>query len=130
MSDKIKDIMKETVGKIKEIVDVNSVVGTPIKVTDSVTIIPISRISYGIGTGGSDFQNKMESSNPFFGGICGTGVTISPVGFLSISGENVTFLQVESFNGAIDRLIAMTPDLINKISNSIKERRHKSEGSK
>lgn len=123
MSDKIKDIMSETIGKIKGMVDVNSVVGSPIKINEKVTVIPVSKISYGLGTGGADFQNKLESGNPFFGGACGTGVSISPVGFLSISDGNVTFLQVESFSGALDRLIAITPDLVNKISNAIKNRK-------
>lgn len=123
MSDKIKDIMKETIEKIGSIVDVNSVVGSPIKISDKVTIIPISKVSYALGTGGSDFKNNMEKSEPFFGGACGSGVSISPVGFLTICNDNVTFLQVESFSGAIDRLIAMAPDLINKISNSIKNRK-------
>ena len=123
MSDKIKDIMSETIGKIKSMVDVNSVVGNAIKINDKISIIPISKISYGLGTGGSDFQNKLESGSPFFGGACGTGISISPVGFLVINDENVTFLQVESFSGALDRLIAMAPELVNKVSNAIKNRK-------
>lgn len=123
MSDKIKEIMKETIDKINTMVDVNSVVGSPIKVSENVTVIPISKISYGLGTGGSDFGNKSSDSNPFFGGACGTGISISPVGFLSVCGDNVTFLQVESFSGALDRLISMAPDLINKVSSSIKNRK-------
>jgi len=118
MSDKIKEIMGETIDKINGMVDVNSVIGSPIKVSENVVIIPVSRISYGLGTGGSDFGNDQN-----FGGACGTGVSISPVGFLSICGDNVTFLQVESFSGALDRLISMTPELINKISSAIKNRK-------
>lgn len=123
MSDKIKDIMSETIGKIKSMVDVNSVIGSPIKINDKISIIPVSKISYGLGTGGTDFQNKLDSVNPFFGGACGTGISISPVGFLVINDENVTFLQVESFSGALDRLIAMAPELVNKVSNAIKNRK-------
>ena len=127
MSDKIKDIIGDIVSKVGNIIDVNSVVGSPIKVSDKVTVIPISKVSYALGAGGSDFKNNSEKIDPFFGGACGTGVSISPVGFLAICGDNVTFLQVESFNGAIDRLIAMAPDLINKISNSIKNRKKSGE---
>lgn len=123
MSDKIKEIMKDTIDKINGMIDVNSVVGSPIKINDKVTIIPISKISYGLGTGGSDFGNKAAENDPFFGGACGTGVSISPVGFLSICNDSVTFLQVESFSGALDRLIAMTPELVNKISSAIKNRK-------
>ena len=123
MSDTLKDMMDSTMGKIKSMVDVNSVVGDPIRISDDVVIIPVSKISYGFGAGGSDFENKTSSSSPFFGGGCGTGVSISPVGFLSVSDGNVTFLQVESFHGAIDRLISMFPDLINKISSSIRKKK-------
>ena len=121
MSDKIKEIMGETIDKINSMVDVNSVIGSPIKVSENVVIIPVSKISYGLGAGGSDFSNNQN-----FGGACGTGVSISPVGFLSIFGDNITFLQVESFNGALDRLISMTPELINKISSAIKNRKKSS----
>lgn len=127
MSDKIKDIIGDIVSKVGNVIDVNSVVGSPIKVSDKVTVIPISKVSYALGAGGSDFKNNSEKIDPFFGGACGTGVSISPVGFLAICGDNVTFLQVESFNGAIDRLIAMAPELINKISNSIKNRKKSGE---
>ncbi len=123
MSDKIKDIMSETIGRIKSMIDVNSVVGAPIKINEKVSVIPISKVSYGLGTGGSDFQNKLASGDPFFGGACGTGVSISPVGFLVINNDNVTFLQVDSFSGALDRLIGMAPELINKVSSIIKNRK-------
>ena len=122
MSDAVKDIMDSTMSKMKSLVDVNSVVGNPVQIGEDITIIPVSKISYGFGAGGSDFENKVSSDSPFFGGGCGTGVSISPVGFLSVSKGNVSFLQVESFNSAIDRLIAMSPDLINKISSSFKKK--------
>ena len=123
MSDSVKDIMDSAMNKMRTLVDVNSVVGTPVVVGDGITIIPVSKISYGFGAGGSDFENKVSSDAPFFGGGCGTGVSVSPVGFLSIVNGNVSFLQVESFHGAIDRLIAMSPDLINKISSSFKNKK-------
>lgn len=122
MSDTVKDIMDSVMNKMKTLVDVNSVIGTPVNVGDGVVIIPVSKISYGFGAGGSDFENKVSSNVPFFGGGCGTGVSVSPVGFLSIVNGNVSFLQVESFHSAVDRLIAMSPDLINKISSSFKKK--------
>lgn len=125
MSDNLKDVMDSTIESIKSMVDVDSVVGSPIKVGDNVIIIPISKISYGFGAGGSDLKNKEQSDIFRFGGGCGTGVTISPVGFLSVVNDNVTFLQVESFHGALDRLISMTPEVINKISSVLKKRKEK-----
>lgn len=130
MSDTVKDIMDSAMNKMRTLVDVNSVVGTPVVVGDGITIIPVSKISYGFGAGGSDFENKVSSDAPFFGGGCGTGVSVSPVGFLSIVNGNVSFLQVESFHGAIDRLIAMSPDLINKISSSFKNKKKDNDDNK
>ena len=132
MSDNLKNMIDSTMGKIKSMIDVNSVIGEPIEVSDVVVVIPVSKISYGLGAGGSDFDGKSPSTSSHFGGGCGTGVTITPVCFLSVSkiDGTVNLLQVESFHGAVDRLIAMVPDLFNKISSSIniKKQKEKSAG--
>jgi len=114
-------LMDITMDKIKGMVDVDSVIGSEIKVDENITVIPVSKISYGFAAGGSDFTKK-NSENNLFGGGSGTGVTISPVGFLVINNGSVVFLQVESFQGAIDRLIAMAPEIINKVSSVIKKK--------
>ncbi len=131
MSDTLKDMMDSTIGKIKSMVDVNSVIGDPIEVSDLAVIIPVSKISYGFGAGGSDFGGKSSLNSPYFGGGCGTGVTITPVCFLSVSkvSGNVTLLQVESFHGAVDRLVSMVPELFNKVSTSIKNKKQSKESS-
>ena len=83
MSQTLPNMMQLTIAKIKEMVDVNSVVGDPITTPDGGTIIPISRVSIGFGGGGSDFVSKNinKQENPFGGG-CGGGVKINPIAFL------------------------------------------------
>ena len=80
----INSIMDTSLKKIKELIDVNSIIGDPITAPDGTTIIPISKVTYGFASGGSDLPTKKDSKD-CFGGGAGAGVTIQPVGFLSIS---------------------------------------------
>ena len=82
MSQKLPNMMETTIQKIREMLDVNTVVGNPITTPDGVTIIPVSKVSVGFGGGGSDFANK-AGENPFGGGV-GGGVKVSPVCFLVV----------------------------------------------
>jgi sporulation protein YtfJ len=127
MSEEVKNLLGITAEKIKGLVDIDSVIGSTIKISENISIIPISKISYGFASGGTDFFTKNSPNRELFGGGSGSGVTISPVGFLVINCEMISFLQVESFSGALDRLIAMTPDIVNKISTAIKNRHSKKE---
>ena len=82
----ISDLMTETMSKIKEMVDVNTIIGNPIVAADGTTVIPVSKVSFGFGAGGSEFASKHAASgSPLaFGGGSGAGVTVSPVCFLVI----------------------------------------------
>ena len=91
MSQKLPNMLETTIQKIREMIDVNSVVGQPITTPDGVTIIPVSRVSVGFGGGGSDFANK-SGENPFGGGV-GGGVKVSPVCFLVIKDGNVELMN-------------------------------------
>ena len=118
MSQNLPNMLDSTIAKIREMVDANSVVGEPIVTADGVTIIPISKVSIGLGGGGSDFvsrhPNKQE--NPFGGGV-GAGVKVTPVAFMVIRGENVRMLPVASApNTTADRVVEMVPDLLDKLS--------------
>ena len=118
MSQNLPNMLENTITKIREMVDANSVVGEPIITADGVTIIPISKVSIGLGGGGSDFvsrhPNKQE--NPFGGGV-GAGVKVTPVAFMVIRGENVRMLPVASApNTTADRVVEMVPDLLDKLS--------------
>lgn len=112
----IEGMMDTTLQKIKEMVDVNSVIGDPITTPDGTTIIPISKVNYGFASGGSDLPVKMPEKQ-FFGGGTGAGVTITPVAFLIVSPSEVRLLRVDQgATTSIDRLIDQAPELINRIS--------------
>ena len=122
MSDKIEGMMSCAVGKIREIIDADTIIGKTITTADGTVIIPVSKVSYGLAAGGSDFALPKCSDKELFGGGNGVGVTIVPVAFLVVSGSDVKLLQVESFHGSLDRIISMTPEIVEKIVNAVKNR--------
>ncbi len=118
MSRNLPDMLENTIAKIREMVDVNSVVGDPITTADGVTIIPVSKISVGVAGGGSDFvsKNVNKQENPFGGGA-GGGVKVTPIAFLIIKDGNVRMLPVATpANTTADRLVEMVPDTLDKIA--------------
>ncbi len=120
MSQNLPNMLENTIQKIREMVDSNSVVGEPITAGD-VTIIPISKISIGLGGGGSDFvsKNMNRQENPFGGGV-GAGVKVTPVAFLIVKEGNVRMLPVAApASTTADRLVEMVPDTLDKIASFI-----------
>lgn len=120
----IEGMMDTTLEKIRQMVDVNSVVGDPITAPDGTVIVPISKVSYGFGSGGSDLPVK-DPEKQMFGGGTGAGVTINPVAFLTISNGQVKLLRVDPGNSSVDRIIDLAPDLIDKISSAVDSAFHK-----
>ena len=121
----INDLMAETIQKIRETVDANTVVGEPIRAGD-VVLIPVSRISFGFATGASEFGGKAPKApgdNPFGGGG-GAGVKVDPVCFLAVSGTSVKVLPVEMppLTG-VDKVVDMIPDAVTKISGILEKRK-------
>ena len=115
MSQKLPNMLESTIQKIREMLDVNTVVGTPITTPDGVTIIPVSKVSVGFGGGGSDFASK-NTENPFGGGV-GGGVKVSPVCFLVVKDGNVRMLSVPTpANSTTERIVEMLPDTLDKIT--------------
>ena len=117
MNHPLPDMMGNSFGKIKEMVDVNTIIGDPIQTPEGVTIIPVSKVKVGFAGGGSDFAPKGYPANKdnAFGGGSGAGVTITPVAFLVIRGENVRMLPIaEPASTSVDRLIELLPDLLDK----------------
>ncbi len=110
----INKLMETTMQKIREMVDVNTIIGSPITTPDGTTIIPISKVSYGFAAGGTDFPSKKENKDNFGGGS-GAGVTISPIGFLAVTKGEVKMIPVENNNGTIENVIGMVPDLVSKV---------------
>ncbi|MBR2579417.1 MAG: GerW family sporulation protein [Clostridia bacterium] len=122
---KIEGMTESTLEKIKEVVNADMVIGKPITSESGTVVIPVSKLSYGFAAGGSDFTSEKNKEKDLFGGGSGAGVSITPTAFLVISGDDVKLLQVESFTGALDRVISMTPDIVDRIGNFIKKRKNK-----
>lgn len=117
----LNDVLATTMEKIKSMLDVNTVIGTPINTPEGITIIPVSKVSFGFASGGSDFGNTQQSGVKFGGGA-GAGATISPVAFLIINGENVRLLPMATApNSTADRIVEMVPGVIDKISDCFKK---------
>lgn len=116
----INSLMDTTMKKIKEMIDVNTIIGDPITTPDGTTIIPVSKVSYGFASGGSDLPTKKENKD-CFGGGSGAGVTINPVAFLSVCKGNVKLIPIEKYDGAVDRIVGMVPDVIDKVTDLIKK---------
>jgi len=124
----INELMATTLQKIREMVDVNTIVGEPIPAGDGVILIPISRLSFGFASGGSDFtsKNQKPDAENAFGGGSGAGVNISPVAFLIVNGESVKLLPVASPAGStLDRVVEMVPDLVDKVTGFLEKQQDK-----
>ena len=106
------DILQEAMGKVREMVDTNTIVGQPI-VSDGVTLIPISKVSFGFGSGGGDYGKVQPRS---LGGAVGAGVKIDPVAFLVIKDGTTRVLPVAVPPvSTLDRVVEMVPDLMDKV---------------
>lgn len=109
----LNDLMRATMEKIHEMVDTNTIVGQPITTPDGVTLIPISKVSFGFGSGGADY-GKVQPKD--FGGAAGAGVKIDPVAFLVIKEGTTRVLPVAvPASTTLDRVVEMVPDLMDKV---------------
>lgn len=112
MSDnKIQAILDTTMDKLKAMVNADVITGDPI-VVDGLTLIPVSKVAYGIATGGSDFATKSQSG--LFGGGSGAGVTVTPIAFMVINGENVKMMPIYNELTTVEKAINMAPEIIDK----------------
>ena len=109
---KVNGIMDTTMEKLRTMVDADTIIGTPLTV-GKITLIPVSRVSFGMATGCSDFPSKCGQE--LFGGGGGAGVTVSPIAFIAVNGENVHMMPVYNELGTIDKAINMAPELIDKV---------------
>ena len=127
----IEGLMSEAMDHLKALVDVNTIVGTPITTPDGTTIIPISKVAFGFGAGGSEFASpskKADASDDraLFGGGSGGGVSISPVAFLVANSEQIKLLPVTKGSNTTDKIIDLVPELVgklNKIANDFMDKR-------
>jgi sporulation protein YtfJ len=120
MEHPIGNLMNITMEKIKEMIDVNTIIGEPITSPDGTLIIPVSKVSYGFASGGSDLPTKKENKD-CFGGGSGAGVTIQPVAFLTVYQGDVRLISVDSEEGTADKLVNMIPDVLKKVKGVFKK---------
>ena len=127
----IGEIMGITMEKIKEMIDVNTIVGEPIRTPDGMTIIPVSKVSVGFASGGSDFVSKNQTGKNPFGGGGGAGVNIAPVAFLVVNKDRVRLLPVAPPPGGVaERVVELVPELVDKVTDIIdKKKEEKGEDS-
>lgn len=119
---KINQMMSITMEKIREMGDVKTIIGDPIEAGDT-TIIPVSKVSYGFASGGSDLPAK-QNPKDLFGGGAGAGVTVQPIAFLVVSKDgNVRLMQISDSDDKVSNIIRSVPELIDKISDMIKSRK-------
>ena len=119
----IQGMMDTTMEKIRKMVDVNTIVGEPIH-AEGVTLIPISKVSMGFASGGSDFttKNQKPEADNSFGGGSGAGINIIPVAFLIVKGDSVKLLPVAQPAGStVDRVVEMVPEVIDKVTGFIEK---------
>lgn len=129
----IEGLMLTAMNSIKDMIDVDTIIGDPIQTSNNIVIIPISKVSFGFVSGGSEFngetideytkkdkEEEIQYKLPFGGGS-GAGVTLNPVAFLVVTQDNVKLLPV-NHSSSIDRLLDYIPDLIEKTNNMINKK--------
>ena len=120
----VNELMEETMPRIRQAVDANTIVGQPIQAGE-VTIIPVSKVSFGFGTGGSELDGKGPQPHPFGGGG-GAGVKVTPVCFLVVSGTNVRVLPTAPYpESSLDRVLDLIPDAVGKVSEFLEKKKDK-----
>ncbi len=116
----IGDLMETTMSRLRDMVDVNTIIGSPVSTVDGITLIPVSKVSFGFASGGADFQPKNrkegQDASSSFGGGAGAGVRIDPVAFLVVkdgSGRMISANPAPSTT--VEKAIALVPVIIEKI---------------
>lgn len=124
----ISGLMSTAMESIKDMVDVNTIVGDSVETADGTVIIPISKVSFGFAAGGSEFgdgkkETKDELGSKNFGGGSGAGVSIHPVAFMVVGNGNIRLIPVDS-NTPVERALDFVPDIIDKIYNALENRKN------
>lgn len=112
-------ILSSTIEKIRDLVDTSTIIGEAIYAEGGVTIIPVSKVTYGFASGGSDFPSK--NNTELFGGGGGAGVTITPVAFLVISNGEVTLKHITAYDNAAERVVNLVPEMFDKVTGLVKK---------
>ena len=110
-------LLGTTIEKVKDLVDVSTIIGEPVYTEAGLTIIPVSKVTYGFASGGTDVPTK--GNKELFGGGGGAGITITPVAFLLISDGEVTIKHITAYDNAAERMVSLVPDMFDKVTGLI-----------
>ncbi|MBQ8922819.1 MAG: GerW family sporulation protein [Oscillospiraceae bacterium] len=119
----VQETLRVTMDEIRGMVDANTIVGQPIQCGNGTTVIPISKVSFGFASGGSDLPTKVAKD--MFGGGGGAGVSISPIAFLVIMPNDVKLLQLSVNASTPNAIVNMVPDVMDKVTGFLAERQEK-----
>ena len=127
----INGLMETTMKSIKEMIDVNTIVGDAVETVDGTVIIPISKVTFGVASGGSQFApNELsKTEDTMFGGGSGAGVSIKPMAFMVVGKEHIKLLPVVNEVSSLDKAIDYIPDIIDKITDAVSNKTKKEESS-
>ncbi|MDA1797963.1 GerW family sporulation protein [Bacillus cereus group sp. BY6-1LC] len=124
MDHPIQGLMKAAMENLKEMVDVNTIVGEPVQTADGGVVLTVSKVAFGFGAGGSDFQTndgQRANGNPAFGGGSAGGVSITPVAFLVVNKDGVNILHLQNATHLAEKMIELAPQTIDKIQSMFKK---------
>ena len=123
MNHPLPDMIGTTMEKLQTLVDTNTVVGDPIVTADGTTVIPSTKVSYGIAGGGTDFTTKTQKGANPFGGGAGASVTLTPVSFLIVKDGVTRMIPVaEPASTTVDRLIEKAPEFADRLMSLLGEK--------
>ncbi|MFI3142398.1 MAG: spore germination protein GerW family protein [Clostridia bacterium] len=125
MSEKSGAILSSTIDKIRDLVDTSTIIGEPIHAEEGMTIIPISKVTYGFASGGADFPSK--ANQELFGGGGGAGVTIVPVAFLVVNKGEVTIKHITAYDSAAERVVNLVPEMFDKVTGLVNKTKKEEE---
>lgn len=127
MDQPVQSLMKTTMENIKNMIDVNTVVGDAVETKDGTVIVPVSKVSFAFIAGGGEYSGNSENNEedaskyPFAGGS-GAGVTVQPIGFLATSNGQLKVIPVR-YSSAVDRIVDMVPNIISNMENYLNKRK-------
>ena len=123
----VEGLMDTTMKNIRSMVDVDTIIGEPINLPDGTIIIPISKVSFGFASGGSDLPTKTPKN--LFGGGSGAGISIQPLAFLVVSDGDVKLMQMTVNSNTANGVINLVPEVIDKLTD-IFGKKDKNDGTK
>lgn len=110
-------LLGTAIEKIRDLVNVSTIIGDPIFVGEGVSIIPVSKVTYGFASGGTDFPSK--TNKDLFGGGGGAGITINPVAFLVVNNGEVSIKHISAGDNSAERIVGMVPEMVDKVADVI-----------